>query len=101
MLVVHRGVPAHAALGLLEAFLDDAAVDVVRLPGDVTAAGAWDVGIARASSENVLLLAPRVVVRRGALSALVTALEEPDVAAVSAPPKVDFGKPAPAPAPAR
>ncbi|HEU5039130.1 MAG TPA: glycosyltransferase [Nocardioides sp.] len=80
VLVIDRASPPHVALGLQAAFLDHAEVEVVRVAGDVTAAAATDLGVARASGDVVLVLAPHVVVRRGALAGLVAALEDPEVA---------------------
>jgi GT2 family glycosyltransferase len=82
VVVVDPASPAYVTLGLYVAFLRHPQVDVVRLPAGATTSDALNAGIARATGEIVLVLAPHVIVRPGCLRAVAATLEKPEVAGV-------------------
>lgn len=82
VVIVDRGSPAHVALALRAALREHASVRSMRVPATVSLVDAANLGVARATGDVVVLLDPRVVVRRGALGALRAPLEDPPVAGV-------------------
>jgi hypothetical protein len=80
VVVVDAGSPPHVALGLCASMHERPGVQLVRLPGTVSPGLAMNLGVARATGEIVVLLEPHVVVRRGWLPAVLTILDDPDVA---------------------
>lgn len=82
VVVLDRGSPPHVALGIHGVLHGLPGVQVVRLSGAVSASAAAELGLLRSTGAVVLLVEPHVVLRRGAVAALVAALEDPDVAGV-------------------
>ncbi|WP_296602520.1 glycosyltransferase [Nocardioides sp.] len=82
VLIVDCGAPATETLGLFAALQDRAEVGLVRLPAGVGPATGVNVGISRADGDVVVVLEPRVVLRRGAIGAMLAVLEDPAVACV-------------------
>lgn len=80
VLVIDHGSTPHVALALHAGLYGRPGVEVLRVPAAVTTAAAANVGVARASGELVVVLHAPAVLRRGALAALRSALDDPSVA---------------------
>ena len=74
LVVVDRGSDPHVALGLHARLHGRSGVDLVRHARSVTATNAVNLAVARSSGEILLLLAPHVVLRRGALAEVLKTL---------------------------
>lgn len=82
VLVLDCGSAPHVALGLHAALSGRPGLEVLRTSSAWGATAGTNAGVARSTGEIVLLLEPHVVLRRGALSALGSALEDRSIAGV-------------------
>lgn len=82
VLVLDCGSAPHVALGLHATLSGRPGVEVIRTSSAWGTTAGANAGVARSTGEVVLLLEPHVVLRRGALPALRSALGDPSVAGV-------------------
>lgn len=82
VVVIDHGSDPHVALGLHARLHGRHGVELVRHPQSVSRSHAMNRAVASCSGGTLLLLAPHVVVRRGALEGMLDALRDPDVAGV-------------------